>query len=259
MLKGLAGRTALVTGAAAGIGEATCRRLHAEGVNVAAVDRDADGLEKLAGDLGSNVLAVVGDVTDEADTERFFDAAVAEFGRVDLVHLNAGIDPRVVMLTDLDIADFDRVFAVNVRGSFLGGRAAVPRMSAQPTRGNIVFTASISGLKGDAGVCVYVASKHAVVGLVRSMAMETGALGIRVNVVCPGPTQTAMMDRLKVGLGSIAGVEAAAVRAGLVPAIPMGRYARPTRSHRPSRGCSATRCRTCMSRSSPSAGGSTDA
>lgn len=227
MLKGLSGKTALVTGAAAGIGAATCRRLTAEGVRVVAVDRDEAGLGALAAELGAGVITVAGDVTSEDDTEHFFDVGAEHFGRVDLVHLNAGIDPGVGMLADLDMAAFDRVFAVNVRGAFLGARAAVRRMSAQPGRGNIVLTSSISGLKGDAGVAVYVASKHAVVGLTRSLAKETGHLGIRVNVVCPGPTRTAMIDRLEVGLGVIAGTDAEGVRAGLAQAIPMGRYGEP--------------------------------
>lgn len=223
MLKGLSGRTALVTGAAAGIGAATCRRLHEEGASVVAVDRDEHGLALLAKELGDRVVTVVGDVTSEGDTERFFDAGVEAFGAVDLVHLNAGVDPGVTMLSDLAMDEYDRVMAVNVRAAFLGARCAVRRMSAAQG-GNIVFTSSISGLKGDAGVSVYAASKHAVIGLARALAKETATLGIRVNVVCPGPIATAMMDRLEVGLGSIAGVDAEGVRSALGTAIPMGRY-----------------------------------
>ncbi|MBC7631459.1 SDR family oxidoreductase [Aeromicrobium sp.] len=225
MLKGLTGKTALVTGAAAGIGAATCRRLHSEGVNVVAEDRGGGGLVALAANLGDRIVTVVGDVSAAADTERFFDTAVEHFGSIDLFHANAGIDPGVVLLADLDMADFDRIFAVNVRGAFLGARAAVRRMSTQPGRGNIVFTSSVAGLKGDAGVAVDVASKHAVNGLAKSMAKEIGHLGIRVNVVCPGPTQTSMMDRLEVGIGNLGGADAEGVRVALATVIPLGRYA----------------------------------
>ena len=224
MLEGLAGRTALVTGAAAGIGAATCRRLHREGSNIVAVDRDQTGLKQLAADLGERVVTVVADVTDEEETKGFFDTAVQEFGSVDMFHANAGLDPGVVSVHDLEMGDFDRVFAVNVRGAFLGARAAVRQMTTQSTGGKIVFTSSISGLKGDAGVAVYAASKHAVNGLAKALAKETGQLGIRVNVVCPGPVSTAMMDRLEVGLGTLVGADAEGVRSALATVIPMGRY-----------------------------------
>jgi len=225
MLEGLNGRTAIVTGAAAGIGAATCRRLHREGSNVVGVDRDEDGLNKLAAELGGErLVTLTADVTDESETDRYFATAVDAFGSVDLFHANAGIDPGVVPVADLDVRDFDRVFAVNVRGTFLGARAAVRQMSQQPDRGKIVFTSSISGLKGDAGVAVYAASKHAVNGFAKALAKETGPLGIRVNVVCPGPVRTAMMDRLEAGLGSLAGADAEGVRAALATVIPLGRY-----------------------------------
>jgi 3-oxoacyl-[acyl-carrier protein] reductase len=225
MLKGIAGRTALVTGAGGGIGSATVRRLHAEGANVVAVDITTAGIEALAAELGDSVLAVRGDVTSAPDTEAFFAAAVERFGSVDMFHANAGIESRVVPVAAFDIEDFDRVFAINVRGSFLGAAAAVRQMMTQPDKGKIVFTASIAGLKSDAGVTVYTASKHAVVGMARGLAKETAAQGIRVNIVAPGPVETRMMRPLEEGLGALAGLDGAGLKAALTAAVPLGRYA----------------------------------
>ena len=225
MLKGIAGRTAIVTGAAGGIGSATVRRLHAEGANVVAVDLNQSGVEALASELAERVLPVTADVTSAEDTERFFKAAVDTFETVDMFHANAGVESSVVPVAAFDLADFEKVFAVNVRSAFLGSAAAVRQMMTQPDRGKIVFTASIAGLKGDPGVSVYVASKHAVIGLARSLMKETGPLGIRVNVVAPGPVDTRMMRPLEEGLAALAGLDAASFQAALSTAIPLARYA----------------------------------
>ncbi len=227
MLKGIAGKTAVVTGAAGGIGTEVCRRLLAEGANVVAVDLDEGALLKLAGDGDAALLPVAADVTDAEDTDRFFAAALDRFGSVDMFHANAGVEGDVAPVAELDIAMVDRVFAVNVRSAFLGVGAAVRLMSAQPGRGRILVTASIAGLKGDAGVSAYVASKHAVIGMVRSLTKEIGPLGIRVNVLAPGVVETRMMDSLEAGIGVLGGVTAGDVKAALNAAVPLGRYARP--------------------------------
>jgi NAD(P)-dependent dehydrogenase (short-subunit alcohol dehydrogenase family) len=130
-----------------------------------------------------------------------------------------------VPVAAFDLADFEKVFAVNVRSAFLGASAAMRQMMTQPDRGKIVFTASIAGLKGDPGVSVYVASKHAVIGLARSLMKEAGPLGIRVNVVAPGPVETRMMRPLEEGLAALAGLDAGAFQAALSSAIPLARYA----------------------------------
>ena len=225
MLKGIAGRTAIVTGAAGGIGSASCRRLHAEGANIVAVDIDEAGLASLAAELGDRFVAVRADVTDQAATEAFFATAVERFGSVDMFHANAGVESKVNPVASFDLADFEKVMAVNVRSAFLGSAAAVRQMMTQPPAGKIVFTASIAGLKSDAGVSVYNASKHAVIGLARSLMKETGPLGIRVNVVAPGVVDTRMMKPLEDGLGALAGIDGATLKAALVAGIPVGRYA----------------------------------
>ena len=225
MLKGIAGRTAIVTGAAGGIGSATCRRLHAEGANVVAVDINGAGLDALAAELGDRLVAACADVCDPAATEAFFATAVDRFGSVDMFHANAGVESKVNPIATFDLADFEKVMAVNVRSAFLGSAAAVRQMMTQPSAGKIVFTASIAGLKSDAGVSVYNASKHAVIGLARSLMKETGALGIRVNVVAPGVVDTRMMKPLEDGLGALAGIDGATLKAALLAGIPLGRYA----------------------------------
>jgi 3-oxoacyl-[acyl-carrier protein] reductase len=229
MLKGIAGRTAIVTGAGGRIGAAVCRRLRIEGAQVVAVDSNKAALDALAAELiaefGGDQVTVQADVSDPDDTERFFATAVERFGSVDLFHANAGIEGVVSDVAHLDIADVDRVLAVNVRSVFLGAAAAVRQMSEQPTRGNILFTSSIAGLKGDAGVAPYVASKHAVIGIMRSLTKEIGPLGIRVNCLCPGVVESRMMDSLEVGIGALAGLDSSAVKDALLAAVPMHRYA----------------------------------
>lgn len=227
MLKGIAGNTAIVTGAAGGIGAAAVRRLHAEGANVVAVDINQAGVDALATELGDRVLAIGADVTSPEDTAKFFATTVEKFGSVDMFLANAGVESRVLTVADFDINDFEKVFAVNVLSAFLGSSAAMKQMATQPNRGKIVFTASIAGLKGDGGVSVYVASKHAVVGLSKSLMKEAGPQGIRVNVVAPGVVETRMMRPLEEGLAALAGIDVETFKGAMSAAVPMGRYAEP--------------------------------
>src|SRR4051794_33151307 len=138
MLKGIAGRTAVVTGAGGRIGAAVCRRLRDEGAKIVAVDRDGAGLAALAAEFEGDFLAVEADVSDATDTEKFFAAALDRFGSVDMFHANAGIEGVVSDVASLDITDFDRVMTVNVRSVILGAAAAVRRMREQPGRGRIL-------------------------------------------------------------------------------------------------------------------------
>jgi 3alpha(or 20beta)-hydroxysteroid dehydrogenase len=191
----LAGRVAVVTGAAGGIGSAAARRLAADGAALVLVDRDEAGLERLASEL-SGATTVVADVTDEASVAAYVDRAVAERSRIDLFFNNAGIEGRLAAITDLEVADFDRVIAVNLRGVFLGLRVVMRRMKEQGTGGAIVNTASMAGLRGGTLLSPYVASKHAVIGLTRTAALEGAAHGIRVNAVAPGLVDTRMSRSL---------------------------------------------------------------
>jgi NAD(P)-dependent dehydrogenase (short-subunit alcohol dehydrogenase family) len=185
-----AGKIAVVTGAGNGLGRASAIRLAAAGANVVVVDINGDAAETVAASLGRASIAVQADVADEAQVQHYVDAAITRFGRIDLHHLNAGIFGTFAALPDIPVDDFDRVMNVNVRGQFLGLRAAFRQFAAQGSAGSIVVTASIASIMGSADLLPYQTSKHAVVGLVHGAAMYGGPLGIRVNGVAPGIVPT---------------------------------------------------------------------
>ncbi len=186
---GFEGQVAVVTGAAAGFGLAVSTRLAEEGARVVMVDRAADQLHAAAEKLGG--LPVVADVSDEASVDGYVDAAVKAHGRIDLFFNNAGIEGRMAPMTELSVADFDRVWAVNARGVFMGLRSVLKVMKPQGS-GSIVNTASMAAIKGAATFSPYIASKHAVLGLTKSASLEAAPFGIRVNCVAPGHIDTRM-------------------------------------------------------------------
>lgn len=213
------GRTAVVTGGAAGFGRAVGTRLAAEGARVVLVDRDADALKATAAEVAGS-LPVVADVSQEADVDGYVRRAVDEFGRIDLFFNNAGIEGRMAPMTELAVEDFDRVMAVNARGVFLGLRAVLRVMKGQSS-GAIVNTASMAAIRGAATFSPYVAAKHAVAGLTRCAALEGAPFGIRVNAVAPGHIDTRMARALtaQIDPGDPDGVfdQTAA-------SVPLGRY-----------------------------------
>jgi NAD(P)-dependent dehydrogenase (short-subunit alcohol dehydrogenase family) len=190
VFRGLTGKVAIVTGGAGGLGSAAARRLSEEGCRVVVVDQDGDGARRVAGDLPGESAWVQADVASEDDVEAYLAAAERRFGQVDLHHINAGIPGSPDGFADIDVAEFDRVLAVNVRGVFLGLRGAFRRYREQGSTGTIVLTASIASLRGSADLIAYQTSKHAVLGLLRGAAMYGGPLGIRVNAVAPGIVPT---------------------------------------------------------------------
>ncbi|MGO4585822.1 SDR family NAD(P)-dependent oxidoreductase [Arthrobacter sp. 2RAF6] len=185
-----AGKVAIVTGAAGGLGEASARRLAMEGAHVVAVDIKAEAAAAVARSLPTRSIAVAADVADETDVNNYIQEALDAFGRVDLHHLNAGIFGKFAALPNVEVEDFDRVMNVNVRGQFLGMRAAFRQFKAQRSGGNIAITASIASLTGAADLLAYHTSKHAVVGLVHGGSVYGGPLGVRVNAVAPGIVPT---------------------------------------------------------------------
>jgi NAD(P)-dependent dehydrogenase (short-subunit alcohol dehydrogenase family) len=180
----------VVTGAASGLGRASAQRLAGDGAHVIAVDVNYDAVEALVATLPTESIAVRADIAEEADVDSYVAAGLEKFGRIDLHHLNAGIFGSFAELPDLSVDDFERVMAVNVRGQFLGLRAAFRHYRTQRTRGSIAVTASIAGHTGSADLLPYQTSKHAVVGLVHAAAVYGGPLGIRVNGVAPGIVPT---------------------------------------------------------------------
>lgn len=185
-------RTFIITGGASGIGEATVRRAHAEGAAVVIVDSDATGATRLASELGpERSLAVALDVSDSAQVQACIDAALARFGTLDVLVNSAGIRDTH-SLEELPPERWRRVMAVNSEGVFNTAQAFVRKVRAAQRPAAIVNVASTAGIIGIINRPVYVASKHAVVGLTREMAIDLAPHNIRVNVVCPGMIYTPM-------------------------------------------------------------------
>lgn len=227
MLAGLAGKSVVVTGAAGGIGAAMCRHFTEEGARVVASDIDAAGAHAVAKEIGSDAVSVHADISTTAGAGACVAAAVGSFGRLDLFAANAGVESLVKPVAEFDLDDYEKVFSINVRGAFLSAQAAVRQFLQQGDGGGLLFTASIAALMGTPGTSVYNASKHAVHGLARCLALEVGGEGIRVNMLAPGVVDTRMMRALEQGLGALGGTDAESFKATMSSSVPLGRYATP--------------------------------
>jgi NAD(P)-dependent dehydrogenase (short-subunit alcohol dehydrogenase family) len=194
----LDGKTAIVTGATGGIGEATAKLFLEEGANVMLVGRSAEKLratrERLA--TGARLADSVADATDEEGTAAAVAATVEAFGGVDILFANAGNEGLVKPIEAIALADFEQVLRTNVIGVWLAMKHCVEPMRRRGG-GSIVATSSIAGLIGAGGLAPYIASKHAVCGLVKSAALELGPAGIRVNAIAPGPIDNRMIRSLE--------------------------------------------------------------
>lgn len=216
-------RTVIITGAAGGIGSAAARRFSAEGAKLVLVDRDERQLAAVAESLSGPVVSAPADVSKEADVERYVATAVAQFGRIDVLFNNAGVQARMRPLIEVPLDDFERTFAVNVVGMFLGLKHVLPVMFEQRS-GVVVNTSSTQGLEASQGTSAYDASKHAVAGLTKTAALEAAPYGVRVSSVHPGPVDTAMMADIA-AMRSPDNPSAAYERASSV--VPLGRLAQP--------------------------------
>ncbi len=219
----LEGKVAVITGAASGIGAASARLFAAEGAQLALGDVDAGRLNALAEEIdrrGGVAIASLVDTSDEAQVRALFDDALARYGQLDVLFANAGISGEG-QVPDLAKADFDRVVAVNLGGAFLCAKYAVPAMR-QSGGGSIIFTASELALVGSPGNAAYCASKSALLGLARAMALDHAPDGIRVNCLCPGATDTPMLRASMARSG-----DPAADEADILRRLPLGRLARP--------------------------------
>lgn len=221
-MKRLENKVAIITGGSGGIGQATAARFLEEGASVVLVDVDQAGLDAAAKALGGGerVLTVQADVSNEDDVERYVKATVDRFGRIDVFFNNAGIEGDVAPLEQQDIAMFDKVIAINVRGAYLGLKHVLPHMY-KAGAGSVINTSSVAGLRGTAGVLPYVTSKHALTGMTKVAAIEAAAHNVRVNSVHPSPVNTRMMRSLEAGFDPD---DAEAAKAAMEKAIPLGRY-----------------------------------
>ena len=190
----LGGKVALVTGAAGGIGRATARALAGEGATVVAADVDAAGAQAIAAEVGGHALAC--DVSDLDANAAAVAFAVDTCGGLDLVHLNAGVGSGCGVDGDFDLALYRRAMGVNLDGVVFGLHAALPALRARGG-GAIVATSSLAGLTGVAYDPLYCANKHAVVGLTRSLGPPLAEEGIRLNAVCPGFAESAIIEPLR--------------------------------------------------------------
>ncbi|WGK62456.1 SDR family NAD(P)-dependent oxidoreductase [Halopseudomonas sp. SMJS2] len=214
----------VITGAAGGIGLACAVHLHGLGHQLVLVDLNQSHLEKAAQSAGldaGHTLLVAADVSREEDVQGYVHAAIERFGRIDGFVNNAGIEGTPALIEEQSVEVLDRVYAVNVRGVFLGLRHVLPVMRAQGA-GAVVNLSSLAGIMGAPTQGVYVMSKHAVIGLTRTAAVEAASGGVRVNAVLPGTINTEMMRRIERDSGNGAAAESAN-RA----ATPLGRYGEP--------------------------------
>lgn len=216
------GKIALVTGCSSGIGRAAALAFAREGATVICADVDANGggatVAKIK-EAGGKAEFFQTDVTNADQVQGLIGRIATTHGRLDCAYNNAGIEGDVIETHEASERNFDRVMAVNVKGVWLCLKYEIRQMLKQGG-GAIVNTASVAGLAGFPSLPIYVASKHAVVGLTKSAALEVAESGIRINAVCPGPVDTPMMER-------IANNEGRPGRADFEAFVPVKRYARP--------------------------------
>ncbi|MEE4198288.1 MAG: SDR family NAD(P)-dependent oxidoreductase [Bacteroidales bacterium] len=211
----------LITGGSGGIGATAAKLFIHEGAKVMLVDINENSLRDTINEIGSEHSAyVVADVSDEQQTQEYVEKTIQEFGKIDVFLNNAGIEGKVLPLDEYPLDEFNRVVDINVKGAYYGLRHVFPHM--KKNGGSIVITSSVAGLAGTPNVLPYVTSKHAVIGMMKSAALEGAPHKIRVNTINPSPVDNRMMRSLEEGF---APGEAENARSGFEQSIPLGRYA----------------------------------
>ena len=211
----------IITGGSGGIGAETAKQMLEEGANVLIVDIDKDALEQTASEINSSRLHVFqADVSDENQVQAYAEKAKELFDHVDLFFNNAGIEGKVFPLEDYPMEEFHKVIDINVKGAYYGLRYVFPMM--KENGGSIIITSSVAGITGTANVLPYVTSKHALIGMMRSAALEGAQYKIRVNTINPSPVDNRMMRSLEEGFAPGQGD---AAKENFEQSIPLGRYA----------------------------------
>ena len=221
-MRRLEGRTAIITGGASGIGAASARLFVAEGARVLVADMQRERGEALARSLGDAAVFRAVDVTREADVKGAVDEAVRRWGRLDCIYNNAGFGGALGPIEQTSVVDFDLTFDVLVKGVFLGMKHAAPVMKAQRS-GSILSTASVAGLQTGHSPHLYSVAKAAVIHLTRSVALELGEYGVRVNCICPGVIATP----LAAGRPDVSEAGLAKLKQALGKSQPLGRIGDP--------------------------------
>lgn len=223
------GQVAIVTGAGGGIGRAVSLALSNVGAKVLLVDlSQASGLETeaLITQRGGSALFVSADVSQQQDVEAYVKVAMDTWGRIDVFMNNAAWQGEISSIVNYPVEMFDKVMGINVRGVFLGLKAVLPIMIKQG-KGAVINTASLGAYIGTRNLGPYTASKHAVLGLTKTAALEVARKGIRINAVCPGPVDTEMLRQIELDQSKDSAA-ALSLRAQRAASIPDGRYADPS-------------------------------
>jgi NAD(P)-dependent dehydrogenase (short-subunit alcohol dehydrogenase family) len=216
----LKNKVAVITGGSGGIGKATAKLFLAKGAKVMIVGRNEEKLKTATKELSSKHLAYcVADVSKPKDITKYTEATLSAFGKIDIFFNNAGIEGVVKPIVEYPEDIFDNVIATNLKGVWSGCKYVIPKMEEG---GSVIITSSVAGLKGFAGLGAYVASKHAVVGIMRVAALEFAPNKIRVNTIHPGPVNTRMMRSIEKDISPDNPNEA---KKGFEADIPLKRYA----------------------------------
>ncbi len=219
----LADKVCVITGGAGSIGVATARTFVNEGASVMLVDLHESALQRACADIASErVLWTTADVSDAASVRSYVDRTVERFGKIDVLVSNAGTIGTIAPIDGFPEDVFDAVLAVHVKGAFLACKYGIPAMN---DGGSIIITSSVAGVRADPGPYAYIAAKHAQVGLMRAVAKETAARGIRVNTIHPGPVDNAFQLEVEDKLSGILQRNATEF---FDERIPLGRHATPT-------------------------------
>lgn len=219
MAKRFQDKVVLITGGSGEIGTATAKLFLEEGAKVAIVGTSDEKLARAKESLG-DVLTIKADVTKESEVENYVNKTVEEYGTIDVFFNNAGVEGKVAPIDQLDIEDFKKVIDINVFGAVLGLKYVIPIMKKQKS-GSIINTSSVAGLGGTAGMSPYVTSKHGVIGLTKTAALELAGDNIRVNCINPSPVEGRMMDSIESNFDSS---NPDAVEEEFIKTIPLGRY-----------------------------------
>lgn len=218
----MAGKCCIITGGGGSLGMAAAKVLLSEGAKVLLVDRNSDDLAKASAALVSDaVITCAADVTNAEETRTYIRRAIDAWGQLDVLFSNAGLSGTNAPITEYPEDIFDSVIDVNIKGSFLALKYAIPHMTSG---GSIIVTSSIMGVQARPNSVGYITSKHALVGMVRCVAREVAAQNIRVNILAPGPISNDFQATIEGRMSKMMGIDATAM---LDQMIPMGRHAHP--------------------------------